>query len=304
MIKIAILDYPSSLTSARYGLLEMFEMANQACETQALDYQFTAQSIATHQLEMTETAFDVVLIPPSHQGDYYLSPDKSLTTWLAQQHHQGAVLGSACAGTFILAAAQLLVGKRATTHWGLEALFIETHPNISLEIDKILINEGEIISAGGMMSWVDLGLEVVATFASLQVMRQLGKSLVVDTGQREQRYYQQFSANLQHSDANILLLQKHLHSHFQETNNIDNMAAHCHLTPRTLQRRFVKATGLKPHYYLQRLRIQKACELLENTALSFEVIATQIGYQDSSACRKLFVNIMGLSPSEFKKRFV
>lgn len=307
MIKIAILDYPHSLSSARFGLLEMFEMANQCARTLALDYQFHAQIIDITELTVSDknnALFDVVLVPPSHLGNYYLTPDLHLIDWLQKQQLQGGIIGSACAGTFILAAAQLLAGKRATTHWGLEALFRKKHPEITLDIDKILINEGDIISAGGMMSWVDLGLEIVAKLSDLRIMRQLGKTLVVDTGAREQRYYQQFSPELQHTDSSILALQKYLQQQFQQTNSITEMARHCHLTPRTLQRRFAKATGLKPHYYLQRLRIQKACEMLENSSLSFESIAAAIGYQDSSACRKLFVSIMGLSPSEFRKRFV
>lgn len=69
-------------------------------------------------------------------------------------------------------------------------------------------------------------------------------------------------------------------------------------------RRFVKATQLKPTQYIQHLRVQKACELLETTLHSFEWIANQVGYEDVSACRKIFVRTMGLTPGEFKKRFV
>ena len=304
MIKIAILDYPHSLASARYGLVEMFQMANNASETLGLNHRFSAEIIVTEQLTDLKNQFDAVLLPPSYQGDYYLSPAANLLEWLREQQRQSVIIGSACAGTFILASAALLQDRVATTHWGLETLFRQTHPSVALDIDKILINQRGIITAGGMMSWVDLGLEIVAKLSDLKIMRLLGKTLVVDTGQREQRYYRQFSPILQHSDANILRLQKHLQDNFHTTNSIAQMALLCHLTPRTLLRRFVKATGLKPHYYLQRLRIQKACELLEYSSLTFENIAEQIGYQDTSACRKLFVSIMGLSPTEFKKRFV
>ncbi|WP_394241158.1 helix-turn-helix domain-containing protein [Vibrio astriarenae] len=75
------------------------------------------------------------------------------------------------------------------------------------------------------------------------------------------------------------------------------------MTVRTLQRRFKAATGFNPNQYIQRVRIQKACDLLETGSESFEVIARQVGYEDSSAYRKVFVKLMGLTPIEFSRRF-
>lgn len=81
------------------------------------------------------------------------------------------------------------------------------------------------------------------------------------------------------------------------------MAEQVNLTVRTMQRRFLKATCYNPNRYLQRLRVQKACDLLENTQHSFEYIANQVGYEDTRACRKIFIKIIGLTPREFRMRF-
>ncbi len=108
------------------------------------------------------------------------------------------------------------------------------------------------------MSWLDLGLELVAQFMSPTVIRQLGKILVIDTGQREQRFYQQFSPRLNHGDDVILNVQQTLQRDYPNTIRITKLASASCLTERTFLRRFSKATGFKPSVYLQFLRIQNA----------------------------------------------
>lgn len=313
IVNIAVINYPSSLQSAAFGLLEMFEMANQVCIDQQLQYRFNAlavnlaQSLALSSEKkqlIQQQPFDVVLLPPSNDEAFYLSPDINLIKWLRLKHSDGAIIGSACAGAFILAAAGLLTTKQATTHWGLEDTFRVYYPDIALNIDKILINKGDVITAGGIMSWIDLGLEVVAQFSQVSVMRQLGKLLVIDTGLREQRYYQQFTPIFNHGDEVILNIQKKLQGIYTQNVSIVALAKASCLTERTFLRRFVKATTLRPYQYIQRLRVQRACELLETTSNTFEWVANKVGYENASACRKLFINVMGLTPTEFKKRFV
>ncbi len=154
------------------------------------------------------------------------------------------------------------------------------------------------------MSWLDLGLALVEKLASPYVSRQLGKLLVIDTAGREQRYYQQFSPVFTHVDSVILRAQKSIQSRYRHAVKVSELAKESCLTERTFLRRFVKATGLKPKVYIQRLRVQKACDLLETTQQSFETIANNVGYEDTSACRKIFMRVMGLTPRAFKKRFV
>lgn len=154
------------------------------------------------------------------------------------------------------------------------------------------------------MSWLDLGLEIVAQHTQPSVMMQLGKMLVVDTGAREQRFYQQFSPVFTHGDEVILTVQKWIQQKLGEVLTIQLLAKRARLTERTFLRRFVRATALKPTEYIQRLRVQKVCEWLETSNHSFEWIANQVGYEDPGACRKIFTRTMGLTPKEFRNRFV
>lgn len=304
-IKIAIVDYPDCLKSALYGFDELFNLANRVCAEQGLEYRFSPQIHTFNEpANALETPFNIIVLPPSNSSEFYLTPSQYLLDNIRLQHYRGATICSACAGTFIVAATGLLNNKQVTTHWGLEALFHDKFPSVLLNVDKILINQGDIITAGGMMSWLDLGLEIIVQYTQPSVVRSIGKHLVIDTGQREQRFYRQFRPILNHGDTLIVAIQHRLNETFASSITIAEIAQQNCLTERTFLRRFFKATQLKPKQYIQHLRIQKACDLLESTNSSFECIANQVGYEDNGACRKLFVRIMGLTPSEFRKRFV
>ncbi len=305
-VKIAIVAYPYVLKSAVYGLEEMFLLANNLCQEQGLITQFKIDIVDLAHIPHSKEnhVYTAVILPPSMESNFYLTPEPVLTQWLVNKHQAGSILCSACAGAFIIAATGLLDNREVTTHWKLVALIQEHFPKLQLKPDKITVNDGDIITAGGMMSWLDLGLELVAQIASPNIMRQLGKVLVVDTGHREQRYYQQFSPTFAHGDELILKAQKIMQTDYKKIIKMAALAGSLNITERTFLRRFVKSTGFKPSEYIQRLRIQKACDLLETTQHSFEVISNLVGYEDTSACRRVFVRIIGLTPKEFKNRFV
>lgn len=298
MHKIALLNYPQSLQSAIFGLQEMFMLANRFAEEDL----FTVEILQETDLP-PDPHFFAIIVPPSLSGGYYKSPSPDVTHWLQTAHQNTTVLCSACAGAFILAASGLLAGRQVTTHWGLSDDLKQTYPDIHLDSDKILINAGDIITAGGIMSWVDLGLELVAQVAGPLLMRQVGKTLVVDTAPREQRFYRSFQPNRKHADTAILAVQNHLQTHFDTNLTITEMANMAGLGERTFLRRFTKACNHTPTQYVQRLRIQKACDLLESTVQSVETIAYHIGYEDISAFRKVFFKIIGLTPRDFRNRF-
>ncbi|NAW91372.1 MULTISPECIES: GlxA family transcriptional regulator [unclassified Vibrio] len=300
-ITIGICEYPSVLKSAVYGLEEMFLLANKICNQQDIEVLF--EPVLIPHTDLITESLNVIVLPPASRGDYYLAPEGAFANWLKEHYSKGAVLSSACAGVFILAATDLIDTREVTTHWALAETFAKMFPSITLNSNKILINQGDIVTAGGMMSWLDLGFELIAKYASPRVVRQLGKTLVIDTAQRAQSYYQQFNPSFYHGDMAIVSVQQIMHQSYAESLSIKQLAKQANLTERTMQRRFLKATGYNPNQYLQRLRIQSACNYLESTQHSFEWIGNQVGYEDISACRKAFINIVGLTPREFRKRF-
>lgn len=303
-IQITIIDYPNALQSAVQGLRELFFLANTIVIENQFEVEFCIKVIQPD-INLDEMhKSDIVIIPPNFDGDYYYTPQPRLLRYLNDAHQDGAILCSACAGTFILASTGLLNNRIATTHWQLADKFHEAFPKVSLEIESLLINDGDIISAGGLMSWIDLGLEIVAQFTKPHIMRTLGKFLIVDTGKREQRYYGSFSPKLNHGNKKILHVQHFIQKNYNKTLNVSVLATLACMSERTFLRQFSHATTLKPIQYIQKVRVQKACELLESTTHSFESVALNIGYDDVNSFRKVFIKIMGISPTAFRERFV
>ena len=289
----------------------MFSVANQLGEQHEVTQRFSIvfcdlpaiRKSANEPDDTSHAPLQILIVPPCMDGEYYLSPDEVVRKWILRQHACGAIVCSVCAGAFILAQAGLLENRQATTHWNLASAFSHRYPGVNLDINKILINDGDVITAAGLMSWIDLGLELVAQLMHPRIMRQLGRMMVVDTGRREQRYYQNFYPRLNHGDQAILKAQHYLQKHFSEPFRISALSELSILTQRTFLRRFVKATGMKPIQYLQRLRTQKACDLIESTNKTIESISLEVGYGDTSAFRKAFMKNVGLTPRDFRSRF-
>ena len=168
-MKLAIINYPNALQSAVYGLSELFDMTNNLCDPVV---KFNWDILELSDLD-DPIIYDVVVLPPSLKGSFYQNPSDQLLNWLKAQYAKKAILCSACSGAFILAKSELLKNKTVTTHWALADGFKNIYPDIVLDSQKILINEGDVITAGGVMSWLDLGLEVVAKYAGPNVMMQL-----------------------------------------------------------------------------------------------------------------------------------
>jgi transcriptional regulator GlxA family with amidase domain len=174
---------------------------------------------------------------------------------------------------------------------------------VRLEADKIVIEDGDIITAGGLMAWTDLGMRIVDRLLGPSVMIETGKFLLIDPSGREQRHYSNFVPRLTHGDEAILKVQHWLQERAGQPTSIADMAGQARLEERTFLRRFKAATGMKPIEYVQHLRIGKARELLEFTRRSVDQVAWAVGYEDSSAFRRVFHRILGLSPGEYRNRF-
>jgi transcriptional regulator GlxA family with amidase domain len=223
--------------------------------------------------------------------------------WLLDRHAHGTVLASNCGGTFLLAATGLLAGRPATTHWLFADQFRDRFPDVRLDIGKMVIEDGDIITAGGLMAWTDLGMRIVDRLLGPTVMIETGKFLLIDASGREQRHFSSFAPRLSHGDEAILKVQHWLQGRAERPVSVGDMAGTAGLEERTFLRRFKAATGMKPIEYVQNLRVGKARELLEFTKRSVDQIAWAVGYEDATAFRRVFHRILGLAPGEYRHRF-
>ncbi|HTU12730.1 MAG TPA: GlxA family transcriptional regulator [Allosphingosinicella sp.] len=246
---------------------------------------------------------DVVIVPGRLTGPADAAEAAPYAAWLRARHAEGATLAANCGGVFMLAETGLLAGRPATTHWLFAEPFRDRFPDIRMEPDKIVIEDGEIITAGGLMAWTDLGMRLVDRLYGPTIMLETGRFLLIDPAGREQRHYSRFAPRLTHGDEAILKIQHWLQAREAKAVTVREMARRAAMEERTFLRRFKAATGMTPIEYAQHLRIGKARELLEYTRRPVDQIAWSVGYEDAGAFRKSFNRIIGLSPSEYRQRF-
>lgn len=296
--RIGILDYPGAQASAVLGLRDLLEEASRLHRLRGgagLDV-----AVLTG-LPALGAPLAALVLPPALGGEP--ASDPSRPAWLMARHREGTLLCSVCMGAMLLAETGLLAGRPATTHWGLKARFAERFPAVLLDTDRLVIDDGDLMTAGGLMAWVDLGLRLVTRFLGPEAMLATARQLLVDPGGREQRFYSTFAPVLTHGDRAILKAQAWLQVHGGGKVDVAAMAVAARLGERTFQRRFQRATGLRPTEYLQHLRVGRARELLERPGLAVDEIAWRVGYEDPGAFRKIFLRLMGLSPGDYRRRF-
>ncbi len=202
-----------------------------------------------------------------------------------ERHAAGTTLCSVCGGAFVLAETGLLAGRSATTHWSFAQALADRFPDIDVDACRITVEDGNLITAGGVLAWADLGLKLVDRHLGPTIMLQTARFMLMDPPGREQRYYSNFSPKLDHGDAAVLKLQHWLQAEATKQPSLAAMAGLCGLETRTLLRRFRRATGLKPLEYCQHLRVGKAREMLEFTSQRMQQVARAIGYEDYGSFR-------------------
>lgn len=246
---------------------------------------------------------DIWLVPGRLSGVPDALEAAPYARWLLDRHAQGATLASTCGGAFLLAATGLLDGRQATTHWWFADQFRTRFPDVKLDCDRIVIDDGDIVTAGGLMAWTDLGLRLIDRLLGPTVMLDTAKFLLIDTAGREQKHFARFMPRMTHGDEPILKVQHWLAAREAKAASIREMAAQVGMEERTFQRRFKAATAMTPIEYVQHLRIAKAREHLEFTRRTIDQIAWSVGYEDAAAFRKLFHRLVGLSPGDYRARF-
>jgi len=315
--EIGILLYPNAQLAAVHGLTDLFCAANtihlahggSSCgEISVSHWRLDEKSrrigriYTTHPERTQELA--VLILPPSMGVPSGSDPIRErLCHWLKARHAEGVALCSVCAGAFLLAETGLLDGRTATTHWSHAEEMERRFPKIRIETQNLLIDHGDIFTAGGVMAWLDLGLRWIEKLMSPTVMLGAARFFVIDPPRCEQRLYAIFSPNLLHGDPKILQLQHWIHSHYSENLCVATIARSAAMGERTLLRRFQQATGLKPSEYFRNVRVSRAQEALEFSTHTVEEITTMVGYRDYSAFREVFKKVIGLTPTEYRSRF-
>lgn len=319
-IDIAVLALDGAVYSSIIGPIDVFSVANVLRETNGQQpfarvrvlkvsrrqpLSFNRIRIYTHGRIDNGDQYDVIMVPAMMQvKEKQVRPSPpQLVQWLRRQHDRGACLSSVCAGSFLLAQTGLLDGRNATTHWNLAGQFQESYPQVRLQPRKMLIDEHDMITAGGVTAYFDLALHLVRRFGSSDLAAGCSKFLLIDPRRSSQSPYQAGQFRKSHADHAILALQEYLEQHFGDPMTLEQMGRVAGLEQRTLLRRFRKATGDSPVTYLQRVRIEAARRHLELSQNNIQEIAWKVGYEDGSSFNRLFKKFTGMSPGSYRKKF-
>jgi len=310
--EIALLNYPGAQLASILGLTDILMLANRMARTKGVDSLMRVSHWTRDGENRLVCAFDTqpnsphapcfIIIPPSLEEPVAANLLETEVRWLLWAHGHGAILCSVCVGAFLLGETGLLSGRRATTHWAFVDAFRERFPDVVVTADKLLIDDGDIVSASGLMSWINLALWLVLRIFGQAIMSETARYLLVEPHAPELTFLGGFLPSLQYSDGAILKVQRWLLANGAKGVTSAEMAAIAGLEARTFLRRFVKATGMRPTEYCQRIRIGKAREMLEFTRKGIDEIAWDVGYNDTSAFSKLFQKQLGVSPGEYRSR--
>ncbi|MFW6077169.1 MAG: GlxA family transcriptional regulator [Hyphomicrobiales bacterium] len=225
--------------------------------------------------------------------------------WLRRQFERGALVCSVCTGAVFLAESGILDGCEATTHWSAAGLLKTYYPAVQVRPERILCPAGpehRIITCGGVSSWEDLALHLVARFSGAAEAVRIAKIFVIGDRSDGQLPFSAMGAR-QHEDAVIGRCQQWIAAHYAGPHPVARMVARSGLPERSFKRRFKIATGYAPVDYVQALRTEEAKQILETTDTPTDAVAHMVGYEDPAFFRRLFKRLTGITPARYRQRF-
>lgn len=226
------------------------------------------------------------------------SDTRQALRWLAAEGKDKVKIAASCSAAFLLAQAGLLDGRRATTAWWLAPAFRARYPAVMLDETRILVRDGHFLTAGAALSQLDLMLAIVTELMGEAVAHLCSRYMLIDERTSQARYM--MKDHLEHEDHTVIAAERWIDAHLAQPITVTELSSQLALTPKTVARRIKAATGISPIKFIQRRRLSHAAQLLETTALSIEAIAAKVGYQDSTALRKLIKREFGVTPSTLR----
>ncbi|MFG2478659.1 GlxA family transcriptional regulator [Streptomyces fagopyri] len=242
------------------------------------------------------------LLVPGGQGTR--RPDPRLTDWLRVHGPRADRLVSVCTGALLLARAGLLDGRRATTHWAYCDKLARDHPAVRVDPDPIYVRDGRVSTSAGVTSGIDLALALVEEDLGRDAALTVARHLVVFL--RRPGNQAQFSAQLAAQTARrepLREVQQWITEHPGEDLCVEALAARARLSPRHFARAFRSETGVTPGRYVDRVRLEHARRLLEDTPDGVAEISRACGYGTPEALRRAFLRALGAAPAEYRRRF-
>jgi transcriptional regulator GlxA family with amidase domain len=222
---------------------------------------------------------------------------------LQEAHARGARIASICTGAFVLAAAGLLDGHRATTHWAYAAELAKRYPRVDVDASALYIDDGRVVTSAGVAAGLDLCLHLVRRDHGATVAANVARRVVMpaqrDGGQAQFITYEEPGDDNSSLEPTMHWARENL----QLPLTIADIAGHAAMSSRTLNRRFKAQTGTTPLRWLIRQRLIRAQQLLETTKLPVEEVAEVAGFGSPVALRQHFARALETSPLAYRRAF-
>jgi transcriptional regulator GlxA family with amidase domain len=305
MHSIALIVYPR-FQSLSLSLASVFECANLLRGEQAYAFHLvsetggavmSSQGFSVNTTPMRPEGYDTVIVSSFLELN---TAHTSLLTFVQDASAQSRRVVSLCVGTFVLAEAGLLDGKRATTHWLHAPAFKQRYPKVQLEQDRLFVVDGDIWTGAGMSAGVDLALALVESDLGADLARKIARKLVIY--QRRGSEQSQVSAMLEldpKSDR-VQLAMAYARENLTDDLSVEALAAVARLSPRQFSRVFREETGQTPAKAIERLRVEAARVMMETSRHPIEVVAKETGFGDRERLRQAFLRAFGKPPQAMR----
>ncbi|HWU05421.1 MAG TPA: DJ-1/PfpI family protein [Streptomyces sp.] len=257
--------------------------------------------------DLSTRSIDTLIVPGAVEVDsrrrVHPLTDPRVVARVRQLADRTRRVTSVCVGAHILAAAGLLDGKRATTHWSTAQQLASDHPAVEVDADPIFIREGDVWTGAGISACLDLSLALIADdlgeAVALSVARQLVMYLKRPSGQS------QFSVPLEQVSTTRRTedLRHHIMRNIGEPLTLADLAAHAHISDRQLTRIFKTELGTTPHAYIESVRVEAARSRLESTDATLERIASTCGFGTVDTLVRAFRRRLDTTPTDYRRRF-
>jgi transcriptional regulator GlxA family with amidase domain len=244
------------------------------------------------------------LVVAGGAGARRASEDPALLDWIARASRRARRTTSICTGSYLLAAAGLLNGRRATTHWNYCAVLAQRYPEVEIDPDPLFVRDGDVWTSAGITAGIDLALALVEEDLGAEVALAVARLLVVFF--KRPGGQSQFSGALSVQQAArpaLRELQAWIAGHLDEDLSVAALADRAGLSERSFARAFRAEVGQTPAVYVETLRVERARALLEDGAEALDAVARAAGFSSAEVLRRAFHRRVGVSPAAYRERF-
>jgi len=245
---------------------------------------------------------DLVVVSPTPR-EYWGRTDERVLDVVRHAVARGAWVLSVCSGSFILGAAGVLDGRKATTHWMYADAMQRMYPSVEVDPDVLYVQDGRIITSAGTAAGLDACLHLLRQELGAELTNKIARRMVVPP-QRDGGQAQFIDRPLPVAQSlSLTPVTDWMLDNLRVDLTVDQLAAHAHMSPRTFARRFKADFGATPAAWLARQRIIHAQRLLEQTDLGLDRIAYESGFGSAAVLRQNFARVLGTTPTAYRARF-